>query len=57
MLSLINLCNGTAAGCPAIPGADKQCTAADTNGNGTITAGELTRVVSNLDQFIGGCPP
>ena len=57
VISLITLCNGNPAGCPAIPGDDKQCTAADTNNNGIITAAEMTRIVSNVEQFISGCPP
>jgi hypothetical protein len=45
IVSIINLCGGVAAGCPAVPGADKQCTSADADEDGTISAGELTRVI------------
>lgn len=54
---ILTLCNGVAAGCPAVPGADKQCLLADIDGNGTISAAELTQVVSNVGQFPNGCPP
>jgi hypothetical protein len=56
-VSIINLCNADAAGCPAIVGADKQCTAADADGNGSISASELARVLRNVIQFPGGCQP
>jgi hypothetical protein len=40
-------CSGgvVAGGCAAVGGADKQCFSADADGNGCITAGELTRVL------------
>jgi len=57
VISIINLCDGVAVGCAAIPGSDKQCTNADRNGNGVISAGELTLVISNINSFASGCPP
>jgi hypothetical protein len=57
IISIINLCDGAAAGCAAIPGADQQCTNADKNGNGVISAGELTETISDIINFASGCPP
>jgi hypothetical protein len=42
---------GPASGCTTIPGADKQCVSADSNGDGCITSGEVTRIVSNIIRF------
>jgi len=56
VISIINLCDGAATGCAAIPGSDKQCTNADRNGNGVISAGELTLIISNINSFASGCP-
>jgi len=57
MISIIIFCDGAAAGCDAISGADKQCLNADPNGSSTITVGELVRVVSNIINLPNGCPP
>ena len=57
VISIINLCGGTAAGCAAIPSSDKQCINADRNGNGIISAGELTFIIFNINSFPSGCPP
>lgn len=52
IVDIINLCAGDAAGCAAIPGTDKQCTSADLDTDGTITAGEFTSIISTdvLDE-------
>lgn len=47
IISIIIYCDGAAVGCPAVPGTDKQCTAADKNQNGFISAGELTNIINN----------
>lgn len=57
IISIINLCDGAAAGCAAVPGSDKQCTNADRNGNGVISAGELTLIIQNINTFASGCAP
>jgi hypothetical protein len=65
IIAIINYCpcasplvGGLPAGCAAVPGADKQCTNADRNGNNCITAGELTGVIADLLNFPStGCPP
>lgn len=57
IITIINLCAGAAAGCPAVPGSDKQCTNADRNGNGVISAGELTFIIANINAFPSGCAP
>lgn len=56
-IAILNLCAGQAAGCAAVPGADKQCTVADLNQNGVISAAEFTRIVANSIQLPNGCPP
>jgi cysteine-rich repeat protein len=49
---------GVAAGCVAIPGADKQCAAADFDGDGCLSAAELTRVIADIvEDPSTGCPP
>lgn len=52
IVSIINLCDGDAAGCAAVTGTDKQCMTADYDGSGDITAAELTRIVKEevIDQ-------
>jgi hypothetical protein len=55
IIAIILNCGGTAAGCPAVPGAG--CLPADRNGNGTISAGELTLIINNVLIFPNGCPP
>jgi len=58
IISIMVLCPGEpAAGCASVPGDDKQCTAADTNGNGSISADEMTTVISNIIKYETGCPP
>jgi hypothetical protein len=57
IIAIINLCDGAAAGCAAVPGTDKQCTNADKNGNGVISAGELTLIIQNINTFASGCAP
>jgi cysteine-rich repeat protein len=48
---------GVAQGCAAVAGADKQCAAADFNGDGCLSAAELTRVIANvLADPATGCP-
>lgn len=39
---------GAAVGCSAVPGSDKQCTSADFNGDGCISAAELNGAVSSI---------
>lgn len=43
-----------AVGCVAVPGPDRQCTAADLNGDGCLSASELTRVIER--STTGTCP-
>jgi hypothetical protein len=56
-ISIVNLCDGAASGCAAIPGTDKQCTNADRDGNGTITAGDVTFIISSIINYPSGCAP
>ncbi len=65
IIAIINYCpcsapalGGDPAGCAALPGgSDKQCTAADRNNSGCITAGELTGVIADIMNYATGCPP
>ena len=58
IIAIIGLCsNAPPLGCPAIPGSDKQCTAADKNSDGRIGANELTNIIANVLHFPpNGCP-
>lgn len=56
VINIILLCDGTASGCAAISGSDKQCTNADRDGNGVITVSELTNIIYNVINFPSGCP-
>ena len=51
---IINACGGDPDGCAAVPGADKQCTSADVDGDGTLTAADLTAIIN--DDVIGMNP-
>lgn len=57
IIAIINLCSANPAGCPAVPGEGSQCLAADINGNGQVSAAELTRILANQMLFATGCPP
>lgn len=46
IVDIINLCGGNPQGCPAVPGPDKQCTVADADENGNLTAEDLTRIIA-----------
>lgn len=60
IVAIINLCGpcgesgAPAGGCQEVPGVDKQCPAADIDGNGCLTAAELTHFISR--SWSGGCP-
>ncbi|MFQ5667983.1 MAG: hypothetical protein ACE5I7_16330 [Candidatus Binatia bacterium] len=53
MIGLIIFCDGAVAGCTAMPDG---CANGDKNGDGFVTAGELTNVVFDILTLPMGCP-